>query len=428
METQAVPQTFTPYQKRVVALLALLQFTVVLDFMILSPLGAILMPTLSISPKQFGVVVSAYGFAAGVSGFIAAGFADSFDRKRFLLFFYSGFVAATLFCGLAPTYELLLAARVLTGCFGGVVGGIVFAITTDLFPLQMRGRVMGTVQAAFAASQVLGLPLGLFLANTWGWHSAFLMIVVVALGVVALIAFGLEPVNAHVGNTAKTPAAAFAHLGATVSTPRYLQGFATTALLATGGFMLMPFAADFAVHNMKLDIKLLPLLYVLVGICNFISGPLIGRAADHVGKFRVFLIGSVVTSIMCIVYTHRGETGIALAVAISALMFMGVQARMISSQALMSAIPTPSMRGSYMAVSSCTQYIAGGIATWLAGIIVVRGPTGAIERFPIVAWVIIGATAITCALMYILQRSLPDPRVATPSAAAPERPDARETA
>lgn len=424
-------QSFTRYQKLVVALLAFLQFTVVLDFMILSPLGAILMPTLRITPQQFGLVVSAYGFAAGISGLVAAGFADSFDRKKLLLFFYVGFVAATALCGLAPSYELLLAARVLTGCFGGVVGGVVYAITTDLFPITMRGRVMGLIQTAFAASQVLGLPLGLYLANHLGWHWAFFMIVVVGVLVVGLIAYGVEPITAHLGTTAKTPAAAFAHLGATVSTPRYLQGFATTALLATGGFMLMPFAADFSVNNMKIRIEDLPLLYVLVGLCNFASGPLIGKLADSIGKLRVFLAGSVLTSAMVIVYTHREATPLVLAVIISAGMFVGVQARMISSQALMSAIPAPASRGSYMAVSSCVQYIAGGFATWLAGQIVIKNASGAIERFPIVGWVIIGATVITCALMWLLQRTLPDPALAAIPAIstdAPARPDAPKTA
>ena len=172
--------TFTGYEKFVIAVLAFLQFTVILDFMILSPLGAFLMPGLNISPEQFGWVVSAYALSAGVSGITAAGFADKFDRKKMLLVFYTGFIVGTLFCGLAPTYHLLLAARIFTGIFGGVLNSIGSAIITDLFPMQVRGRVMGFVQMAFASSQVLGIPLGLYFANHFGWHSSFLMIVGVA--------------------------------------------------------------------------------------------------------------------------------------------------------------------------------------------------------------------------------------------------------
>src|SRR3954447_16451468 len=160
--SKAPAHVFTGYQKFVIAVLAFLQFTIVLDFMILSPLGAILLQELGISTKRFGLVVSIYAFAAGGSGLMAAGFADKFDRKKFLLFFYCGFILGTFLCGIADTYVLLLGARMVTGLFGGVVGSVVFAISTDLFPFAMRGRVMGLVQTAFASSQVLGIPAGLF--------------------------------------------------------------------------------------------------------------------------------------------------------------------------------------------------------------------------------------------------------------------------
>jgi predicted MFS family arabinose efflux permease len=160
----------------VIAILAFLQFTIVLDFMILAPLGAILMQTMGITTRQFGAVVSAYAFSAGIAGLLAAGVADRFDRKRMLLFFYTGFVLGTFLCGMATSYQFLLGARIVTGVFGGVIGSISFAIIADLFPLEVRGRVMGTVQSAFAASQVMGIPLGVYLSTHLGWHAPFLMI------------------------------------------------------------------------------------------------------------------------------------------------------------------------------------------------------------------------------------------------------------
>ena len=172
-----MPPVFTRYQKFIVAVLAFLQFTIILDFMIISPLGALLLRDLHVTTAQFGLVVSAYAFSAGASGLLAAGFADKFDRKRLLLFFYAGFLLGTLLCGVADSYAFLLGARIVTGVFGGVIGSICMAIIADLFPLEMRGRVMGTVQTAFAASQVMGLPLGVFLSNRWGWHAPFIMIV-----------------------------------------------------------------------------------------------------------------------------------------------------------------------------------------------------------------------------------------------------------
>src|SRR5882762_302233 len=168
---------FSGYQVFVIAILSILQFCIILDFMVLSPLGAILMPELKITTAQFGWVVSAYAFSAGASGILAAGFADKFDRKKMLLFFYTGFLIGTVLCAIAPDYNFLLIARIVTGIFGGVIGSVSFAIITDLFKMEVRGRVMGFIQMSFASSQVLGLPIGLYLANTWGWHSPFLMIV-----------------------------------------------------------------------------------------------------------------------------------------------------------------------------------------------------------------------------------------------------------
>ena len=132
---------FSRYQAFVIAVLAFLQFTIVLDFMVLSPLSAILLDELSITTSQFGLVVSAYAFSAGASGLLAAGFADKFDRKKLLLFFYTGFIIGTLLCGIAPNYEFLLMARIVTGLFGGVIGSIIYAIITDLFNFVNHGCI-----------------------------------------------------------------------------------------------------------------------------------------------------------------------------------------------------------------------------------------------------------------------------------------------
>jgi predicted MFS family arabinose efflux permease len=190
---------FTPYQKFVVASLAFLQFAVILDFMIVAPLGALVMPALGMSPSQFGFIVSAYAFSAGASGLLVAGFADRYDRKKLLLFFYAGFVLGTLWCGLANSFHALLAARIVTGIFGGVIGSVVLAIATDLFEPGQRGRVMGFIQTAFAASQILGLPAGIYLSNRWDWHAPFRAMVVFGIVAGFVVAWKLRPVAAHLG-------------------------------------------------------------------------------------------------------------------------------------------------------------------------------------------------------------------------------------
>ena len=401
---------FSGYQKWVIGLLAFLQFTIILDFMILSPLGAILMPELKISPAQFGLVVSVYAFSAGVSGLAAAGFADRFDRKRLLLLFYGGFIAGTLMCGVAGTYGFLLLARTVTGVFAGVVGSTVFAITTDLFAYQVRGRVMGILQTAFAASSVAGLPLALALSNRWGWNAPFLLIVAVGVLVAVAAMRYLRPIDAHLQeHPDRSPMHHFLH---TVSTRRYLQGFAATALLATGGFMLMPYMSAFLVHNLGIEFGRLPLVYMVTGACSIVAGPLIGRAADALGKFIVFSFGCAATITMVVIYTNLGVTPLGLVILINSLLMVGVFSRMISASALISAIPAPTDRGAYMSISSSIQQVSGGFAAIVGGLIVSESATGALEHFDIVGYVLVGTTLVTLAMMYFISRRIEGARVA----------------
>ena len=407
--------SFSPYQKFVVGLLALLQFAVILDFMLMSPLGVFIMPALAISTKQFGLAVSVYAFSAGVSGFVAAGFADRFDRKKILMFFYTGFLLGTLACGLAPTYELLLAARVVTGIFGGVIGSVVLAIATDLFEISLRGRVMGLIQTAFAASQVLGLPMALFFAKHWDWHVPFLVLAGLGLAGLVVIGVRLKPVDGHLGKPQEH--SPFMHLFHTITEPSHLLAFLTVTLLATGGFMLMPFSSAFLVHNIGIDAAHLPAIYFFTGICTIVFGPMIGKTADKVGKFKVFLFGSMLSMLMVVIYTHLGVTSLPVVVAINVVMFVGIFSRMIPFQALSSQVPEATKRGAYNAISSSIQQVSGGLASLLAGHIVAQGADGRIEHFADVGYVVVGTTLVTIGLVWLIQRQLQERSRATPAAA-----------
>lgn len=406
---------FTGYQIFIIAILAFLQFTIILDFMVLSPLGAQLLEELNISTKQFGMVVSAYAFSAGISGLLAAGFADRYDRKRLLLFFYTGFIIGTFFCGIAPNYTFLLLARIVTGIFGGVVGSVLFAIITDLFDMKVRGRVMGFVQMAFAVSQVLGLPVGLYLANIWGWHAPFLLIAGVSVPAFIAIAWKMKPVNAHLA--LQSGHSALAHLQKTVSNRRYLVGFSATTLLATGGFMLMPFGSAFAVHNLGLTLDQLPLVYMVTGICAMIAGPLIGRYSDRIGKYNLFVAGTMLTILLVIVYTNLGVTPLWAVITLNTVLFVGITSRMISSSALMTAVPEPADRGAFMGVNSSVAQISGGFASALAGIIVVQTPGGSLQHYPELGYVVVASMIVTIWMMYYINRlvnSKPQPVIEEP--------------
>jgi predicted MFS family arabinose efflux permease len=405
-DQQPLKLTFSRYQKFVVGILAFLQFTIILDFMIISPLGAIVMPALRISPRQFGWAVSSYAFSAAISGLLAAGFADRFDRKRLLLFFYGGFVLGTALCALAPSYHFLLLARIVTGLFGGVIGSVVLAIATDLFPLEMRGRVMGFIQTAFSAAQVLGLPAGIYFANRWNWHIPFVAIIAVALPVSFVIMLYMKPVNAHL--QLKQEHSPRRHLASTLFEPKYTLAFLATTLLATGGYMLMPFGSAYIVNNVGLSLDSLPTIYLITGLCTVFTGPLVGKASDRFGKFQTFFFGTLLSLIMVVIWTNLGPTSLTTVIVINVLLFIGIFSRMIPSQALISAIPEVTKRGSFNAISASLQQFSGGIASAVAGLIIVQSDTGQLQHFNWLGYVVMAAALLALILMYFIHKSVPE--------------------
>lgn len=400
---------FSGYQIFIIALLAVLQFTVVLDFMVLSPLGAQLMKVLHLTTSQFGLAVSGYAFSAGISGLLIAGFADKFDRKKLLLFFYTGFILGTLLCGIAPDYHFLLTARIITGFFGGVISSISYAIISDLFSLNVRGRVMGFVQMAFATSQVMGIPVGLYFANRVGWHAPFLMITFVSVVEFVTILLYLKPIGEHL--KIRHDSTVFQHLIKILVHPTYIVVFIFSTLLVTGGYMLMPFGSAFSVNNLGIPMAQLPVLYFITGVFSMAAGPLIGKMSDVFGKFRVFGIGTVLAMIIILYYTRLGLSPFWLVVFLNTALMMGILSRMISFSALITVIPDMKDRGAFMSVNSSVQQLSGGIASIFAGLIVVQSDNGMLKHYDTIGYIVVCSMIITVVMMrslnnYVLRKTL----------------------
>lgn len=390
---------FTEYQRFIILILALLQFTIILDFMIISPLGDLLLKSLHLTTSQFGSVVSAYGVSAGIAGILAAGFADRFDRKKILLFFYTGFILGTICCALAFNYQTMLIARIVTGLFGGVVGSVSMAIITDVFALNQRGRVMGFVQMAFAGSQILGIPIGLLLANAWGWHATFWMVVGLAFFIAIVVVLRLQPITAHLQlQSDKNP---LEHLWHTIQKRNYRIGFMATTMLSLGGFMLMPFTSAFLVNNVHIAQDHLPIVFLFTGLSSMIIMPLIGRISDRVDKYKIFVFGSVLAGIMVVVYTNLTPVPIWVVIAINMVLFMGIMSRMVPASALTSAVPEMYDRGAFMSINASLQQMAGGVAAMFAGLVVVQHGEGMpIEHFNILGYVMVIIFVICLYLVY----------------------------
>lgn len=411
------PVRFTSYQKLALALLAITQFTVILDFMVISPLGDFLMKSMSLQTHQFGFVVSAYAFSAGISGLLTAGFADRFDRKKLLLFFYTGFIAGTLLCGLANSYYLLLAARVITGLFGGVIGSISIAIVTDLFAIELRGRAMGFMQMGFSASQVLGIPIGIFLANLWGWQSAFFLVAGIAMITVVIILIKLKPVTQHLA--IQKDHSAFQHLWNTIAKRNYRIGFTATAILSIGGFMMMPFGSAFAINNLKITPEQLPFLFMTGGVASLIIMPMVGKLSDRIEKYTIFVCASLFMMVFVVAYTNLSAEPLWFVMIFNVLMMVGIFSRIIPATALTTAIPDMQDRGAYMSINASLQQIAGGVAAAVAGsIIVQKSNYSPLEHYNTLGYLIVAINSITIFLLYRVNKII-KARKSAPAAATP---------
>lgn len=396
-------EKFSSYEKFVITILALTQFTVVLDFMVMSPLGDMLMKSMSLRTTQFGFAVSSYAFSAGISGLLTAGFADKYDRKKLLVFFYSGFILGTFICSITTSYPMLIAARIITGLFGGVIGSVSMAIVADLFTIERRGRVLGFMQMGFGASQVLGIPIGLFIANIWGWQSPFVMIAAFAVIICVAIITKLQPVNKHL--KVQTDRNAFNHLLHTVSQRDYRIGFLATAMLSLGGFMMMPWGSAFAINNLHVTTHQLPVLFMVSGVSSLVIMPLIGKLSDKIDKFTIFAIATVWMMVMVVIYTNLTPVPLALVLVMNVFFMIGIMSRMVPSMALTSSLPRMQDRGAFMSISSSLQQIAGGIAAAIGGMIVVqKNKFSPLEHYNTLGYVIVGLSFITIFLVYRVSR------------------------
>jgi predicted MFS family arabinose efflux permease len=389
---------FTSYQIIVILILSLTQFSVVLDFMVMSPLGDLLIKDLKISPAQFGVVVSSYALSAGLSGFLTASFADKFDRKKLLLFFYGGFIIGTMLCGLSNSYWLLVFARIFTGIFGGVISSISLAIVADLFDINHRGRVMSFLQMGFGMSQILGIPISLYLAKVWHWQAPFYLIVILASVIFFVALFVLQPVNAHLKLQREN---AIKHLWQTISNKEYRIGYIATAFMSLGGYLMMPWGSTYSVNNIGISQEDLPLMFMIVGIATFAIMPLVGILSDKLNKFTIFTGASVLMVITVLIYTQLPKVSLILLILVNVFMMMGIMARMVPSQALAASIPAMKDRGAFMSINSSLQQMAGGVAALIGGWIVQqKTQSSPLENFDKLGYLVVAVILVNILFTY----------------------------
>ena len=381
-------------------LLAMVQFTHIMDFMIMMPLGPQLMRLFEITPRQFGFLVSAYTFTAGISGFAGAFFVDRFDRKSVLLVAYMGFTLGTLACALAPNYEFLMAARSLAGAFGGVLGAMILSAVGDAISHEKRGRAMGIVMASFSLASVFGVPFGLYLANLFSWHAPFVFVGAAAAVNTLLLLFYMPSMGAHKVNGREFPSP-IAILQTIATDKNQITALGLTIFLTFSQFLLIPFLSPSMVANVGFLESDLPYIYFVGGGLTIFTSPLVGRLADRFGKHRVFLITSLFVILPVWLTTHMGPTPIASALVVTALFFVLGNGRFVTSTAMVTAAVQPASRGSFMSINSSVQSLASGSAALISGFIVATGPNGRLLHYDRVGYL---SLALTLAAMAVATR------------------------
>jgi MFS transporter, DHA1 family, inner membrane transport protein len=374
-------------EKTILLLLAVLNFTHIMDFMIMMPLGNYLMPYFDISSQQFSMLVAAYTFSAGISGFLAAFFVDGYGRKKVLMFAYAGFLIGTFFCAVAPAYELLLLSRVVAGLFGGLIAAQVLSIVADLVPYERRGAAMGTIMAAFSAASVFGVPFGLYIANLFNWHAPFFFVVILGVILIPFLVKLLPKMEDHLQVENRQRIGPIELIGDVFRNSSQMYALTFTACLMLGHFMIIPFINPFMEFNMGFSKTETPLIYMVGGTLTLVTSPLLGRLADRIGKYRLFVLLVLAGVPLIALITNLPQIPFYLVLCVTGLWFIVSAGRFIPAQAMVTNVVLPERRASFMSFNSSVQQIFVGIASVLAGFIVMKMPDNRLENYAITGYI-----------------------------------------
>jgi predicted MFS family arabinose efflux permease len=376
-------------ERNLLLLLAAVQFTQIMDFMIIMPLGPQLMRELGINPQQFGGLISSFALTAGLVGLAAAPFTDRFDRRKLLLICYAGFTVGTLACGLADSGKSLLWARCICGAFGGVSGATIMAIVADVVPSERRARGMGIIMTAFSVAAALGVPFGLKIAQSWKWEGPFLVIAAVA----ALVWIGLfrilPPVRGHLRQGKVRSGKDFLEL---LRNANAWRGLALMMMMVCGHFTIIPYLSPFLVANVGLPEKNLFLIYLTGGLATIFTGPLVGRLADRHGKFRIYVILISGACVVIRLLTSVGPLPVWQTLLLAAFLFTFSSSRFVPGQATISLAVPPNRRGAYMSLVACSRDLASGLTAFLGSHIIEKGADGRLLYYNLLGWLAIGVS------------------------------------
>ncbi len=368
----------TRKEKIILFLLAGLNFTHILDFMIMMPLDNYLLVT----PFRFSLLVASYSISAFFSGLVIAMFIDRFDRKKSLLFAYTGFIVGTFACGFANSYVLLLSARIVAGLFGGIIGAQVLSIVADMFSYERRGRAMGIVMGGFAGASILGVPFSLYLTNLFenNWHVPFLLIGSFAIILIPFIIYYIPKMTEHIqsGDKKKFP---LDRLTIVYKRKEQRSAMIFSLLLMMGHFLIIPFINPYLEFNKGFSKELTPMIYLVGGIASLFAAIILGRKADKLGKLTVFSTSVFLSLFMVLIITRMPTVPFVIVLIFFAVWFIVATGRIVTAQAMISEVVSQEQRGSFMSINGSVQQLGSGLAALFAGLIVSTEKSGKIVNY-----------------------------------------------
>ena len=403
METAAIDLKAQLRKERFyVLILAAIQVVHILDFVIMMPLGPRFMRVFNITPVEFSTLVSAYTFSAGIVGFTGALYADHFDRKKFLMFNFTGFIIGTYMCAVAPNFTALLMARVVAGAFGGILNATILSLVSDLIPFERRGAAMGVVMSSFSVSSIVGIPLGLYIANIYDWHAAFYFICIIAV-IFWVLGFFMLP-SVKVRTEPKKFKENLQNFKSIIIQKNYLQAFCLTSILSFGIFMIIPFIAPYMVRNVGLLESELPFIYLVGGIFTIVTARIVGKMCDKVGSFKVFRILALISILPIFILTNLPPVALWVALASTTAFTMFGSARFIPAMTLVSAVVKREDRGTFMSLENASRQFSSGAASQVAGLIIGATASGALTNYNIVGYICIGSSLIGIYIAYLIKQ------------------------
>ncbi len=374
-------------EKLIITVLFFVQFTHMVDFVVMMPLGPKLVRAFALTPNQFSYVISSYAFAAAIMGLISSFFVDNYDRKKVLLFFYAGFLIANVFCALSINYFMLLFSRILAGGFGGVLAGLTFSIIGDVVPEARRGKATGIVMSAFGTASVIGIPLGLFLADHFDWHAPFWLVSVLSLLVILVIMIKMPAITGHIKLKRYKKSEEFQKILNLFKDANCRSSFFLSCAYIISGFLVIPFISQYLVKNVKLDEKNLALIYFFGGLFTLFTSRYFGVLSDRYGKHFMVNILAPLSLIPIFLLTNMTQVPLPVVLMINTSFFILISGRFVPVMAIITSSVKKENRGAFMGINSSLQQMSMGFASMLAGLIIRYNTAGEIEGFNTVGYI-----------------------------------------